>query len=236
LSEIAEASTTCAACGAPVGESPAPPKRIASSPTRHRELLLIAAAAMGAAIITFVFMAARGGPSPTLSAASADTATEHPSSASELPATSAVQKWSADNRKFWLGNRRGAAFELLAENKVHTWFGPTQPVLVVRCASRTTEALVYTRSPTRIEPHVEGKTVTVSVDGEPAKTERWSDSDDRVALFAPDGAAFARRLLHANTLRFRYSPHNADDVVAQFHIAGLAELLEPVARECGWTK
>jgi hypothetical protein len=50
-----------------------------------------------------------------------------------------------------------------------------------------------------IEPHMDGKTVTVTVDNEEASTERWRDADDRVALFAPDGAAFAQRLLHANT-------------------------------------
>jgi hypothetical protein len=193
---------------------------------------LIAAAALGAAILTFGVLAWRGGSAPTLSAA----VTAHPSAAAVLPATSAIQKWNADNRAFWLGNQRGAAFELLAENKVQTWFGPTQPTLVVRCTSRTTEVFVYTRSATRIEPRVEGKTVTVSVDGEPARTERWSDSDDRVALFAPDGAAFAQRLLKAQTLRFGYSPHNSSDVVAQFHVTGLAELVEPVARECGWKK
>jgi type VI secretion system VasI family protein len=203
---------------------------------RRREALLIAAAAMGAAVLTFVLMAARGGPSPTLSAASAAAAKEHPSSAAVLPAPSAVQRWSGDNRAFWLGNQRGVALELLAENKVNTWFGPTQPVLVVRCASRATEAFVYTRTATKIEPNAEGKTVTVSIDGEPTRTERWSDSDDRVELFAPDGAAFVQRLLHGDTLRFGYSPHNAADVVAQFHITGLAKLLEPVAKQCGWKK
>jgi hypothetical protein len=188
---------------------------------------------MGASILTFGVMAWRGGSAPALSVASADAATAHPSSA-VLPVTSAIQTWNADNRTFWLGNQRGAAFELLAESKVQTWFGPTQPALVVRCTSRTTEVFVYTRSATRIEPRVEGKTVTVSVDGEPARTERWADSDDRVALFAPDGAAFAQRLLNAQTLRFGYSPHNSSDVVAQFHVTGLAELVKPVARECGW--
>jgi hypothetical protein len=191
---------------------------------------------MGAAVITFALIALRGGPLPTLSAAPAEAAAEPPSAAAALSASTAVQTWSTDNRAFWLGYRRGAAFELLAENKVHTWFGPTQPVLVVRCQSRTMETFVYTRSATRIEPHAEGKTVTVSVDDEPAKTERWMDSDDRVALFAPDGAAFARRLLHAQMLRFGYSPHNADDVVAQFHVAGLASRLESVAKECGSQK
>jgi hypothetical protein len=197
--------------------------------------LLVAAAALGAAMIIFALMLLRGGPSPTLSAAPADpVAAKHPASAEVLPATSGKETWNAGNRVLWLGNQRGAAFELLSENKVTTWFGLTQPKLVVRCMSRTTEVLVYTQSPTKIEPNVEGKTVTVGIDGEPAKTERWADSDDRRALFTLDGAAFARRLLHAQTLRFGYSPANADDVVAQFHVTGLAELLKPVARDCGW--
>ena len=168
-------------------------------------------------------------------AAAGDSPTAHPSSAPESVPVTTNETWSTEHRSFWLGNRRGAAFELLAENKVHTWFGPTQPVLVVRCLSHTTEALVYTRSATRIEPH-EGKTVTVSVDDEPAQTEQWTDSDDKVALFAPDGAAFAQRLLKAKSLRFGYSPHNADDVVVQFNVAGLSRLITPLARECGWKK
>jgi hypothetical protein len=202
---------------------------------RSRDVVLIAAAATGAAILTFGVMAWRGGSAPALSAASSDAVTAHPSSA-VLPATSAIQTWNAGNRTFWLGNQRGAALELLAENKVQTWFGPTQPALVVRCTSGTTEVFVYTRSATRIEPRAEGKTVTVSIDGEPARTERWSDSDDRVALFAPDGAAFAQRLLNAHTLRFGYAPHNSAGVVAQFNVTGLAELVKPAARECGWKK
>lgn len=200
---------------------------------------MIAVAAMGAAALTFAMMAARGGAAPALAAAStAPTAAAPPSAAAAataLPATE-TEAWSTDNRAFWLGARRGSAFQLLSENKVHTWFGPSQPILVVRCVSRTMDALVYIRSASRIEPHADGKTVTVGIDNEPAETERWSDSEDHVALFAPDGAAFARRLLGAKTLRFGYSPHNADDVVAQFHVAGLAKVLEPAAASCGWKK
>jgi len=107
-------------------------------------------------------------------------------------------------------------------------------VLVVRCMSRTTDTIVYTGSPMMIEPHVDGKTVTVTVDNEEASTERWSDADDRVALFAPDGAAFAQRLLHATTLQFSYTPHNFSPVVARFHVAGLASLIERSAKACGW--
>jgi len=226
-------------CGLPTGKSAAQAGPVALSPPPHRrEVLLIAAAAVAAAVMTFALMVLRRGPLPALAAAPAVAAAEHPVSAgalraTSLPAPSSNETWSAD-RALWLGRQRGAAFELLAENKVSTWFGLTQPMLVVRCSSRTTEVFVYTQSPARIEAHVDGKTVTVSIDGEPTKTERWGDSDDRRELFAPDGAAFARRLLHAQTLRFGYTPHNSNDVVAQFHVTGLAELLQPVAKECGW--
>jgi hypothetical protein len=235
LAQIDDASEACAACGTSVAE-PGPQAAVSTAgpKTRGREVLSIAAALAGAAIVTFIFLSARGGHSSTLVAAAPGAAVANP--LSRPPTSSAEQKWRTGNRALWLGNRRGAAFELLAENRVQTWFGPTQPMLVIRCESRAMEAFVYIKSAARIEPHVDGKTVKVAIDDQPVRTERWSDSDDRVALFAPDGAAFARQLLHANTLRFGYSPHNADDVVAQFHVAGLAPLIGPVARECGWKK
>lgn len=239
LSELDPASAACAACGAPVGES-AQALQIAKRPQaqqRGTPVILAVAAMIGAGMITFAVLALRGGPSPALAAAESATgsAERSPAAAGAAPEISETQTWSADNRRFWLADRRGAAFQLLAENKVHTWFGPTQPVLVVRCASHGIEAFVYTRSATRIEPQ-EGKTVTVAIDGETPRTERWTDSEDKVALFAPDGAAFVRALVRAKTLRFGYSPHNADDVVAQFHVAGLGRVMEPAARDCGWKK
>jgi hypothetical protein len=236
-------------CGAPLAESapqsarksPEAAKRPAT--TRVRDALLIGVATMAAAVLTFVVLASRGGPSPALAAATAPTAATPSSSAASITAASAAavpaianEAWSTGNRAFWLASRRGAAFQLPAENTVHTFFGPTQPILVVRCVSRAIDAFVYMKSPSRIEPDAEGKTVTVGIDDQPAQTEHWSDSDDRVALFAPDGAAFVRRLLHAETLRFGYTPANAADVVAEFHVAGLARMLEPAAAQCGWKK
>ena len=141
------------------------------------------------------------------------------------------------NQAHWLGaNRKGAAFELPAEHMVKTWFGPIRPFLVVRCMGKTTQAFVYTGSPLRIEPNAEGKTVTVAVDDQPAATERWPDSDDHDALFAPDGAEFAQRLLGARSIRVGYSPHNAPDVTAEFRVNGLDALIGPHVKECGWTK
>ena len=85
----------------------------------------------------------------------------------------------------------------------------------------------------KIETRAAGKTVNLAMDDEPMRTERWPDSDDHDVLFAPDSAAFTRRLVTARTLRFSYSPHNASDVVAQFSVSGLDALLKAAAKDCG---
>jgi hypothetical protein len=253
--EIDESATTCDACadwaaslvGPTAGTAAstaiqepsigAPATPTAAAGGHRRELLIAVAAVMGAALLTFALLFSRSGPSSNVSAAAPAAIVPRQPSKANSSAGVDLQKWSTDNRAYWLGHQRhGAAFELPSNNLVQTWFGPVRPTLVVRCMSRTTQAFVYTGSPMKIEPHAEGKTVTVSVDDEPVRTERWPDSDNHDALFAPDGALFAQRLLHAQTLRFGYSPHNANDVVAQFHVSGLSELIDPVMKECGWTK
>jgi len=211
------------------------PARSAPAAGARRHILLVSASLAAAALLIIAFMLARRVPSGIVSAAPAS-ASPPPVRKSSTPASApaATQSWSTGNKARWLGDERGAAWELPAENVVQTWFGPSRPVLVVRCMSRTTDTIVYTGSPMMIEPHMDGKTVTVTVDNEEASTERWRDADDRVALFAPDGAAFAQRLLHANTLQFSYTPHNFSPVVARFHVAGLASLIERSAKACGW--
>ena len=246
--ELQDAATTCDACDAwaaalvespnrpdPVSTDSELPARSAPAAGARRHILLVSASLAAAALLIIAFMLARRVPSGIVSAAPAS-ASPPPVRKSSTPASApaATQSWSTGNKARWLGDERGAAWELPAENVVQTWFGPSRPVLVVRCMSRTTDTIVYTGSPMMIEPHTDGKTVTVTVDNEEASTERWRDADDRVALFAPDGAAFAQRLLHANTLQFSYTPHNFSPVVARFHVAGLASLIERSAKACGW--
>jgi hypothetical protein len=206
----------------------------------HRQMTFIAAAVAAVALTGFA-MSARGGSPPDASgvAAAAPTAEVTPPPPSAPPATAetAVQRWSTENQASWLDNRRrGAAFELLSENIVKTWFGPVRPTFVIRCASQRIEAFVITGSPMRIDPRVEGKAVTIGLDGEPVRTEHWTDSDDHTAVFAPDPAAFTQRLRTARTLHFGYSPHNSSDAVAQFHVAGIDALMDTASRHCRATK
>ena len=256
--EIAEPASVCEACEAwaaalvqprpadddfgefqPQSEpDPAPaavPARPSAAPAPPRRRVLVIAGSVGAvAVIAMAIGFARGGSASNGSATPAGTpAAAAAPAASAPPAPAGVQRWSTENQAMWVGNRRrAAAFELPAENIVKTWFGPVRPTLVVRCTAGEIETFVFTGSSMKIEPRAEGKTVTLSVDGEPMRTERWPDSDNHDALFAPDAPAFAQRLRQARTLRFGYSPHNSADVVAEFYVNGLDALIGGASKQC----
>jgi hypothetical protein len=206
----------------------------ASTVAGHRPLMLTLCGGAAVGIIAFALLMARGTSSPGVAAAPAAAAPARPASAAAPPPRAATVKWTTDNRAFWVGkDRNAAAFEVAAENMVPIWMRHVRPMLVVRCLSQSTEVFVFTWSAMQMEPNTEDHTVSFSFDDEPSRTERWSDAADHNALFAPDGAAFAERLTRAGTLRFGYTPHNARPVIPAFHVSGLAELMAPVARQCG---
>jgi hypothetical protein len=203
----------------------------------RRELLMILIAAVSLGLIALAMLLVRG-PSSQVAAARVEAPARKPSSAPVSPPASAVSsKWNSENRADWVGNQRNAAaFELPAENTVPIWMNRVRPLLVVRCVAKSTEVLVWTGSAMTMEPQTEDHTVTFQLDDEPALTERWADSAEHDALFAPAGAAFAGRLISARTMRFGYTPHNAAHVVAHFQLSGLGELVEAFAKDCGWKK
>jgi hypothetical protein len=230
----------CAGAASPAGvpnaaePAPSPTPAAGEGRPKGRDLALMVGGVAAGAVLVFVVLAARGSSSTVDAAAKATAARSVPAAA---PATASREAWTTDTRADWLNDpRRGAAFELQSDNTVQTWFGAIRPSLVVRCDKKGTDAFVFTRTPTKIEPRAEGKTVTVSVDGEPIRTEHWTDADDHTALFAPDGAAFAKRLRRAQQLEFSYTPHNSQMVTVRFHVAGLDALSAPAVKTCGWTK
>jgi hypothetical protein len=152
------------------------------------------------------------------------------------PVPAVPSKWNANNRDWLLNAKKGIAFELPALKKVGIWQGIAQPMLVVRCDAGRIQTFVYTASAIQMEAADENHTVRVSFDGEPEAIERWADSPEHDALFAPDAAAFAQRLTTAQTLKVSYTPHNAPRAVAEFQTYGLSELIAPAAKQCGWKK
>jgi hypothetical protein len=208
-----------------------PPARAAS--VNRAEMLAIALAIIGGGAVTFAVLAARGEPATQFAATRAAAAV-----ARAEPVVALMEgggpAWTPNPAR-WAGNaRKSVAFEVPAVNKVKIWMRDVRPLLVVRCVRGGADAFVFTDSAAMIEAQTEDHTVRFGFDDEPETRELWPDSAEHDALFAPDGAAFARRLMTARTLRFGFTPHNAAPVTAHFRVSGLRERLVPAASGCSW--
>ena len=243
--DIPESATVCEPCEKWAAEHVAAPSSpvtpLAAAPAKRvngREFLIIGLALAAGGILTFGLLSTRGVPATGVSAAQSEVLKTPRAVVPALqPASVATQAWSSERRAYWTANQRNSvAFELPAENTVTIWLSQVRPLLIVRCLSKKTEAFVFTGSALKIEPQTEDHTVSFRFDDEQETTVRWPDSSEHDALFSPEPRAFAERVMRARTLRFGYTPHNAAPVEAHFQVGGLAELFEPVAKDCGWKK
>lgn len=187
---------------------------------------------VGAATITLAVLMTR--PTPASEVTPSRVATPPPA-ASEPSLPAGAAPWSDENASLWLGARRpGVAFDVRAEKPIGVWMRTVHPLLVVRCTAGAVHAFIVTDSQAQLEADTEDHTVTFAFDGDPEVRERWQDSTDHDALFAPDSSVFVKRLMQASTLRFGFTPHNATKAQMRFHVAGLEPLLTPAAKACGW--
>jgi hypothetical protein len=215
-----------AAAHKPAAPKPAPARTTAPA---------VSPAASAAAARPATVPAPAAAPAPVPTTAPAPTAKPGPVAA-PAAAPAVASKWNANNRDWLLNSKKGVAFELRSLKKVGIWQGIAQPVLVVRCDAGRMQTFVYTASAIQMEAVDDNHTVRVSFDGEPEATERWADSPEHDALFAPAAAAFAKRLMTAQALKVSYTPHNASRAVAEFETYGLSDLIVPAAKQCGWKK
>lgn len=199
-----------------------------------RQVMMVVLAVLLGGTATFaMLMSSRGAAGDPSTASTART----PATRAKVSAAAGTPepRWNNANRD-WVGNQRHAvAFELRAMNKVQAWQHVAHPTLVVRCVSKRVEAFVFIESAAQLEARDENHSVRVQFDNGPQSAERWADSDEHDALFAPDGAAFTRRLMSARTLQFGYTPHNSPRATVEFHVAGLRQLVGPAAKACGMT-
>jgi hypothetical protein len=236
----AAVSATVQAQPAPAAPVAAPAASAARKGFDRRVLIAVVIVAMGGGTLAIALQMNSAAPKPAVAdiPAAVPASRTAPAAAASVVTPAAVNapSWVPANRE-WLWNpKKGAAFQVASMNKVAVWQGQTLPMLVVRCEAGKMQTFVYTASALQIEAQDENHTVHLTFDDQPEATERWADSSDHDALFAPNGAAFAHRLTGTNVLKVGYSPHNAPRAVAEFHVGGLAALLEPAARQCGWKK
>ncbi len=217
--------------------APAPEGRPAQRPSSVASLVLVSVALLAGAAGTFMFLGAHpsAGTVSATGANGAATSTAPGSPGATAAVTAAAHQWSREDEYRWIANhKRSVAYELEADQQVRVWTTHVRPSLVVRCLNRKTEVFVYTETPSKMESTDGLHSVRLTFDDAAASEERWPDSAEHDALFAPDGTALARRISSAHHLRFGFSPHNADPVQVDFELGEAATVMSQVAKTCGW--
>ena len=215
--------------------APAPEGQPDQRPSSVASLVLVSVALLAGAAGTFMFLGAH--PSAgTVSATGANGAAATSTAPGATAAVTAVtHQWSREDEYRWIANhKRSVAYELDADQQVRVWTTHVRPSLVVRCLNRKTEVFVYTETPSKLESTDGLHSVRLTFDDAAGSEERWPDSAEHDALFAPDGTALARRISSAHHLRFGFSPHNADPVQVDFELGDAATVMSHVAKTCGW--
>jgi hypothetical protein len=205
------------------------PAAPASSLT-HLEKRVAAASIVAGGLLTMLILMMRAGASASPPSDPAPVPGS-PSAVSAAAAANAAPAWTDENSEAWIGgSRRAVAYEVPADRLVSVWMRTVRPALVVRCERNILDVFVFTDSAARIERDTPDHTVRFQFDEGEGESALWPDADSHDALFAPDGAAFARRLAQARTLQFGFTPHNAEPVTMWFPVAGLAPVLERAAK------
>jgi len=216
--------------GDPVSETPAP------APRRGGPLMLLAAgAAIGGALVTMAILGRTAPGRATSAVPPGRLPAEMTTDARRSTPPTLLPRWSQAHEDRWISNHpRSVAWEIDAVAPVAIWMRHVRPMLVVRCLAKTTDVFVFTDSAARIEPRDDRHSVRLGFDDEADVVERWPDSADHDALFAPDGVLIAQRLAAARSMRFTFTPHNADRVTAQFDVVGFDAIASGMAKTCGW--
>jgi len=207
----------------------------AQRPSSVASLVLVSVALLGGAAGTFVFLGAHPSAGKLNSTVANGAVTTSPAPGATAAVTAVTHQWSREDEYRWIANhKRSVAYELEADQQVRVWTTHVRPSLVVRCLNRKTEVFVYTETPSKLESTDGLHSVRLTFDDAAGSEERWPDSAEHDALFAPDGTALARRISSAHHLRFGFSPHNADPVQVDFELGDAATVMSHVAKTCGW--
>jgi hypothetical protein len=177
------------------------------------------------------------GDAPVQTAVAASPATTAPTKpvAAAVVESGPEPTWRGQGTASWAPDgSRTISFELPATREVPVWMSRVRPLLVVRCLSRTTQAFVVIGTSASFEDDNFRRTVRLQFDDAPETAQQWQTSESGQELFAPDGAAFVRQLVHGQRLRFGFTPFNAQPVTAEFAVQGFEPLAGLVAKTCGW--
>lgn len=152
-----------------------------------------------------------------------------------LSVADSTGKWRIFRSTSAMDDSKTVVVELTAENFIKGWLSEYSPVLVIRCKENKTE--LYIRTGMSSDPEYglyNEHTVRIRLDdGKPFK-QRWSDSTDNEALFAPKSIALAKDIAKSKKMLFEFTPFSSSPQTVEFDVQGLMPHLEELAKTCNW--
>jgi type VI secretion system protein VasI len=231
--DIQEAAVVCKHCGRDLKEGASQVQLVA---TRKKTGCLTWLAAIFFGLVFVGWCSSLGNRTPSAPPQTSTTRNASPPAAVPPPAPKPVGgKWTQTQNTSAMDDSKGVSFYLEAENKIAGWLQRKTPRLIVRCKEKRTDVYIVTGMAASVERgDLDGHSVRVRFDDAPAQRQRWSESTDKEALFAPNAVQMARNIAKAKTVRLEFTPFNASPAIAAFDVSGFQQHLGKVSAACGW--
>ena len=145
-----------------------------------------------------------------------------------------ISLWFVNEDTSRIDGSRSISLHLSAVESLQTRYGQAHPSIVIRCRDSRTDVFVVAGTMLQSDYYSAAIPVRTRFDGAAAKRERWNESDNREAAFAPRPISFAKALAAADSFFIELSLLDSGAQTAVFAVAGLQQELPKVAKACDW--
>ncbi|MBB4402534.1 MULTISPECIES: type VI secretion system-associated protein TagO [Rhizobium/Agrobacterium group] len=117
------------------------------------------------------------------------------------------------------------------------WNQNAKAFLTIRCHDDTTAFYISAECHMVSSQYNDYGDVTYRIDSAPAAKLSLDESTDNKSLGAWNGGKaipFIKKLIPAKKLIVQFTPYNENPKMAEFNIAGLDSVVEPLRKQCGW--
>lgn len=144
-------------------------------------------------------------------------------------------KWKILGSTSKMDDSKQVSIALYAESQISENTDTSGPMLAIVCRQNKTEVFIVTNVPANPEYGLyEEYTVRIRFDDEKPLKQRWAESTDNKALFAPNPIAFAKKINKTEKMLFEFAPFQSGPEIIEFDVRELEPYLKILANTCNW--
>ena len=149
------------------------------------------------------------------------------------PTELAQAKWRFSESKDTMDDSVTVMLNRDADEEIHNRYSSVRPILYLRCMKNQFAVLINLRGMVDHDYRDDGSSVRIRFDDGIARSERWTVSTTREALFAQKAMAFLDSLRKAETFQFEWKQLGGGTSVAKFTKGDLDAQFGPFEVACG---